>query len=466
LGVLFVVGVGVVMSQLKQRFSKTELRGVYICEDDAVPVEHPGIGQFSNQDNKGGRAGKFFLRLSVVAGGKRSVTKIGEYATLDDALRDTDRVRATYEPRSYQKGSSSSSSSSSQVDELPVASGPVANEAARVQSAFPLGCHTPVSSRQSSSSLARPKTIEAHRNAAHKRAASTEATNSALQPLGDNNANIAGVKEKKTKKKKQGRGISKSSGFSRNTCDARAAQSHDEEAEYEKVLTVAARRSEESLEYREAQIERLSGCLSGSTPEQLLVGWSDDPEVSASFTDGQKKKACTQAHLLHAYLVKINKDHLSVGGERLDADQCAKAAVAQSVWCNQVCFSTIQDWSRDYAANDFHFTPDGRGSYERNTLTSYIVDNQDVVGPLKRWAKMNLRGMTVARFQTYLVTDVLPAISADDKAKYKIPASVPSLASTHALMCDERVSDDCFYTYSRTLTGRHVVSAPLQVLLR
>ncbi|KAJ1449270.1 hypothetical protein M885DRAFT_590518 [Pelagophyceae sp. CCMP2097] len=135
----------------------------------------------------------------------------------------------------------------------------------------------------------------------------------------------------------------------------------------------------------------------------------------------------------------------------LDLEGCAAAALAASPYRDAYKATTVLRWYRDYRANDGFFTPDARGAYKRCTLTTWVVENEDVLLEFKAWIKAGLSGLNVTKATAYLASDVVPKIPAEDKIKYKISDDVPSRAAVYGLMthksvgCLFRTHTKCFY---------------------
>ncbi|KAJ1449165.1 hypothetical protein M885DRAFT_573188, partial [Pelagophyceae sp. CCMP2097] len=210
-------------------------------------------------------------------------------------------------------------------------------------------------------------------------------------------------------------------------------------------------RAAASQVWRDIATTNIQDKICRSRTHELIKGWSADEEVCSPYTEGQVIKVSIQANLVYLMVRTIGERHYMVREGDLDTVECAAEALRGSPYHNDFEASTVLTWYRDYRANDGFFTPDARGSYERCTLASWVVENEDVLIEFKAWIKAGLSGLNVAKAMAYLATEVVPKISPEDKAKYKISEEMPSRAAVYGLMthksvgCLFRTHTKCFY---------------------
>ncbi|KAJ1444261.1 hypothetical protein M885DRAFT_627283 [Pelagophyceae sp. CCMP2097] len=185
---------------------------------------------------------------------------------------------------------------------------------------------------------------------------------------------------------------------------------------------------------RDITLARLQVSIVGQKTHELILGWTPDAEARAPYTEAQILKVALQASL-----------------DGLDLDSCAAAALHGTPYCDSYQPSTLVAWYRDYRANDAFFTPDRRGSYKRDTLTTFVIDNEDILADFKAWLKANLAVMTVSKATVYLMEEVVGKMSDSDKKTYKISEAEPGRAAVYGLMTHKSVGclfhahKKCFY---------------------
>ncbi|KAJ1448665.1 hypothetical protein M885DRAFT_573957, partial [Pelagophyceae sp. CCMP2097] len=304
------------------------------------------------------------------------------------------------------------------------------------QGAVPLG-RAPALRRNSSSSLARDRAA----------AASAEDATELAEREAASKRQISRAHWGKSRSKSR-RSIK---AFSRNRSDKRKRQGHSAPKERDEAAAAGLSREGASQVWRDVALDRIQERIVGDRTHELLKGWSADEEVCSPYTEGQILKVSRQANLVYILVRTVAQRHFNVCDGDLDLEGCAAAALAASPYRDAYKATTVLRWYRDYRANDGFFTPDARGSYKRCTLTTWVVENEDVLLEFKAWIKAGLSGLNVAKATAYLASDVVPKIPAEDKIKYKISDDVPSRAAVYGLMthksvgCLFRTRTKCFY---------------------
>ncbi|KAJ1448442.1 hypothetical protein M885DRAFT_574313 [Pelagophyceae sp. CCMP2097] len=162
--------------------------------------------------------------------------------------------------------------------------------------------------------------------------------------------------------------------------------------------------------WRRVNMARLRAAILSGRTESLLVGHESDLLFDNVFSETQKLRVRAQAQVCFEYLQVVDKRHFSVVGKGgLDVDGCAAYVAEFGVY--STARTTVQEWFRDYASNDGHFSTDQRGKHERPSAVDFIVEHSDYYLRLKRWIRGNLEILSILNVSRFINETLLEDVT-------------------------------------------------------